>query len=123
MRHVSIVKGSIDTGSIVRGRIVIVVAGTSLALGGCFTTSTDYQQDAEDFILTDDDLATSLGTAEDPLGFDSATCEKPVNQDAGTAFPCTAIDENGAVWEFSAEIGDGGTYEVNVSRDPRTQRD
>ena len=123
MRPVSIVKGPFLTGRIVARRIVMVVAGTSIALSGCFTTSTDYQQDAEDFILTDDDLATSLGTADDPLVFDSATCEKPVNQDAGTAFPCTAIDENGAVWEFSAEIGAGGTYEVIVARDPRTQRD
>jgi len=123
MRPVSIVKGRILTGRIVAARAIIVAASTSVALSGCFTTSTDYQQDAENFILTDDDLATGLGTTDDPLVFDSATCEKPVDQNAGTTFPCTAIDENGAVWEFSAEIGAGGTYEVIVARDPRTQRD
>jgi len=90
------------------GRIVIAVAGTSIALGGCFTTSTDYQNHAEEFILTDEDLAAGLGTADDPLVFDSATCEKPADQKAGTTFPCTAIDENGAVWEFSVEIGRDG---------------
>ena len=46
-----------------------------------------------------------------------------MDQNAGTTFPCTAIDENGEIWEFSAEIGGGGTYEVIVARDPRTQRD
>lgn len=105
------------------GRIVIAVAGTSIALGGCFTTSTDYQNDAEDFILTDEDLAAGLGTADDPLVFDSATCEKPADQNAGTTFSCSAIDENGAVWEFSVEIGAGSTYDVTVARDPRTAPD
>jgi len=104
-------------------RIVTAAAGTSIVLGGCFTTSSDYQHDAEDFILTNEDLATSLGTAEDPLAFDSATCEKPADQNEGTTFPCSAIDENGAVWEFSVEIGSGSTYDVEVARDPRTQRD
>ena len=111
------------SGHINTGRIVTAVAVASIVLGGCFTTSTDYQNDAENFILTDEDLATSLGTADDPLVFQSATCEKPIDQNVGTTFPCTAIDENGAVWEFSAEIGTGGTYEVIVARDPRTQRD
>ena len=110
-------------GRIVTCRTVSAVAGASILLSGCFTTSTDYQHDAEDFILTDDDLATSLGSAEAPLVFASATCEKPVDQNAGTTFPCTAIDENGAVWEFSVEIAAGGTYRVTVARDPRTQRD
>jgi hypothetical protein len=104
-------------------RVVATVAGTSIAVGGCFTTSTDYQHDAEDFILTDEDLAAGLGTADDPLVFDSATCESPVDRNEGTTFPCSAIDENGEVWEFTAEIGTGGTYQVIVARDPRTQRD
>ncbi len=46
-----------------------------------------------------------------------------MDQNAGTTFPCSAIDENGEIWEFSAEIGGGGNYEVIVARDPRTQRD
>ena len=123
MRPSQIVPGRMWTGRMFTGRFVVAVAGTSIALGGCFTTSTDYQDDAEDFILTDDDLAIGLGTTDDPLVFESATCEKPVDQNAGTTFPCTAIDENGEIWEFSAEIGAGGTYEVIVARDPRTQRD
>ncbi len=110
-------------GRIVTCRIVSAVAGASILLSACFTTSTDYQHDAENFILTDDDLATSLGSAEAPLVFASATCEKPVDQNTGTTFPCSAIDETGAVWEFSAEIAAGGTYRVTVARDPRTQRD
>ncbi len=104
------------------GLIVTAFACSSIALGGCFTTSADYQHDAENFILTDPDLASALGTADAPLAFDSATCEKPVSQNVGTTFPCAAIDANGAVWEFSVKIKAESTYEVNIARDPRTER-
>ena len=105
------------------GLIVTAAALGSIALAGCFTTSADYQHDAENFILTDQGLADALGTDETPLTFDSATCEKPDSQDPGTTFTCTAIDDNGADWQFSVEIKGESRYEVNVARDPRTQRD
>ena len=40
-----IVPGRMWTGRMFTGRFVAAVAGTSITLGGCFTTSTDYQQD------------------------------------------------------------------------------
>ena len=48
----------------------------------------------------------------------SAECEEPENRDTGTTFTCTAVDDNGGVWEFEAEIGDGDSYVLNVSRYP-----
>jgi hypothetical protein len=99
-----------------------VLCGTAV-LGGCFTTSADYQHDAEEFILNNEDLASAAGTEGDPLTFESATCEKPESQDAGTTFACTGIDDQQRVWEFEVDIQAENTYVVNVSRDPRTDRD
>lgn len=93
----------------------------TIALAGCFTTSADYQNDAEEFILTNDDLAAAAGTDDDPLVFESATCEKPESQDAGTTFSCSAIDELARAWMFEVEIQAESTYVVNVAPggDPR----
>ena len=95
-----------------------------MLLAGCFTTSADYQHDAEEFILTNEELASAAGTEGDPLTFESATCEKPERQDAGTTFACTGIDEQGRIWEFEVEIQAQNTYVVNVAPggDPRTDR-
>ncbi len=96
-----------------------LLVGASTVLAGCFTTSADYQHDAEQFILTNEDLASAAGTEDGPLTFESATCEKPESQNPGTTFACTGIDEQQRVWEFEVVIQEQSSYIVNVERDPR----
>ena len=93
-------------------RLLWFVAGT-LLLTGCFTTTTDFQNDAANFILTNDAMHEDLG-----VGFVSADCEEPENRDIGTTFLCTAVDDGGELWEFEAEIVDGDEYVLNLSRSP-----
>lgn len=90
-----------------------VTIACSLTVAGCFTTSADYQRDAEEFILGDEDLTAALG-----VGFTSATCEDPESQEVGTTFICTAVDDAGGDWEFEVEIQDANGYDINVSRRP-----
>ena len=89
------------------------LVGGALVLAGCFTSTTDFQDNAANFILYDENMHENLG-----VGFVSAECEEPENRDTGTTFTCTAVDDNGGVWEFEAEIGDGDSYVLNVSRSP-----
>lgn len=100
-----------------RRRALLAPLGLTLAcsviVGGCFTTSADYQRDAEAFILGDEDLAAALG-----IGFTSATCEEPASQAVGTTFTCTAQDDAGSYWEFEVEIQESNGYDINVSRRP-----
>jgi hypothetical protein len=90
----------------------LFVAAT-LTMAGCFTTSADYQRDAEEFIMNDESLSEALGVT-----FTSANCEDPESQDPGTTFICTAKDDADRDWEFEIEITGANGYEVNVSRRP-----
>ena len=93
----------------------------SLTAAGCFTTSADYQRDAEEFIVGDEDLQTALFPVSSSSGakeFTSATCEDPESQAVGTTFVCTAVDDAGGDWEFEVEIQDSNGYAINVSRRP-----
>jgi len=87
------------------------------ALTGCFTTAADFGNDAESFILTNDDLRDAL-FADTDVTFETATCVEPDSQDEGTTFPCTGIDSTGATWEFEVVITGSSEYEVNLSRAP-----
>lgn len=90
----------------------IVLAG-GLVLSGCFTSTADFQNDAEKFILEDEGLAEAVETT-----FSTADCEEPVDQNPDTTFTCIAIDGEGEEWEFEIVILDSDEYEVNVSRFP-----
>ncbi|MEM9515500.1 MAG: hypothetical protein AAGA42_11650 [Actinomycetota bacterium] len=96
--------------------IAAVTAGALLA--GCFTSTADFQRDAEDFIENNEELSTALGEPGPPLDFVSATCDEPANRDPGTTFECEGTDENDDVWGFEIVILDGNEYEVNVSEFP-----
>ncbi|HSL74697.1 MAG TPA: hypothetical protein VK853_09520 [Ilumatobacteraceae bacterium] len=91
------------------GLLVAAVVG----VGGCFTTTADYRQEAETFIVDDDTIAGELGVA-----MVSATCDEPTDQEPGTTFACTAIDADGAEWGFAVEIRDDNRFEVSVSAFP-----
>lgn len=95
--------------------ILVVLAASGLS--GCFTNSADFSNDAETFIVENEELRQALfGDTE--TRFVEATCEEPENRDVGTTFPCTAQDSEAATWEFEIEITGSAEYEVNVSRFP-----
>jgi len=91
-----------------------VALAAGLTLSGCFTSTADFQNDAEQFILEDEGLAEALETT-----FTTADCEEPVDQNAGTTFTCEAVDSTGETWEFEITIQESNEYEVNVSRFPK----
>jgi hypothetical protein len=90
-----------------------ITLAAGLALGGCFTSTADFQNDAEKFILENEGLAEAVETT-----FTTADCEEPVDQNADTTFTCVAVDSEGQEWEFEIVILDSDEYEVNVSRFP-----
>jgi hypothetical protein len=102
-----------------RGTLLATVAMVALPIGmsACFTTAADFQDDAETFIVENDELREAL-LSEADARFVDATCDEPANQDEGTTFACTATDSNGATWEFEIEITSSSEYEVNLSRAP-----
>jgi len=102
---------------------VLALALTATGLSGCFTTTADFSNDAEEFIVENEGLRDALrdgGQLAPTASFATATCTDPENQDVGTTFPCTATDSTGAVWEFEIEITDDNEYEVNLSRAPES---
>jgi hypothetical protein len=96
---------------------VASLAVLTMGLAGCFTTTADFRNDAETFIEENDELREALFSGSD-TAFETATCVEPGNQDEGTTFPCTAIDSEGATWEFEIVITGSTEYEVNVARQP-----
>jgi hypothetical protein len=96
----------------VLGWIALPVTCT-LALSACFTTTADFREEAEQFIVEDPSIAESLDVA-----MTSATCEEPPDREAGTVFACTAIDANGDQWGFDVTIADSDSIELNVSARP-----
>jgi len=92
-------------------RLAVLALGTTVMLTGCFTTSADYQRDAEKYI--DSDVADVVGAE-----FVSVACEEPRTQDVGEHFLCTAVDRDGGEWEFDVEITAKNEFTVNESRKP-----
>lgn len=90
-----------------------IALAAGLTLSGCFTSTADFQNDAEKFILEDEGLAGAVETT-----FTTAECEEPVDQNPDTTFTCIAVDSEGGEWEFEIVILDSDEYEVNVSRFP-----
>lgn len=89
------------------------VTALALTLTGCFTTTADYRQKAEEFIVEDEDVAAKLAVT-----LVSATCEEPADQEVGTVFTCTAVDDNGETWGFDVEIAESDRIELTVSDQP-----
>lgn len=101
----------------VRPMVPVALLVLGAALSGCFTTAADFQHDAENFILEDDDLQAEL-FEDTGVTFVSATCAEPADQEVDTTFACTAADSDGRAWEFEIVITGKSGYEVNVSRRP-----
>lgn len=98
-------------------RASVGVLAATIALGGCFTSGTDFADDAEEYIVDDERLRSALFPDSD-TSFTEATCADPGSSDVGTTFTCTAVDSAGGAWEFAIEITSRNDYEVNVSRFP-----
>ena len=92
-------------------RRLTAAAGMAISLTGCFTTTADFKQDAENYISSE--VSTAVGAT-----FQAVTCEEPASQAVGTRFTCSAIDDNGGVWEFDNLIDAENEFTVNVSRRP-----
>lgn len=91
--------------------VSLVVAASTLGLAGCFATTTDYQRDAEAYIA--DAVAEALDAS-----FTQVECQRPVDQNVGTRFECTALDDANGTWVFENEITDDDAFEVNVFSRP-----
>ena len=89
----------------------LIVACGALALTSCFDTTTNYQRDAEAYI--DDTVADVLGAS-----FRQVECERPIDQNVGTRFECTALDDTNGTWVFDNEITADNEFEVNVFSRP-----
>jgi hypothetical protein len=83
----------------------------SVMLAGCFTSTADFKSDAEAFIA--DQVAAELDVV-----LESVNCDAPLDQDVGTRFACTAISEDGGLYEFDNVIDEPGKFTVNISRLP-----
>lgn len=101
--------------------LAVVPLTVMLAAGltGCFTTSADFGDDAESYLLENETLRDTLFPDTDTT-FTTATCDDPADQDVDTTFMCTATDSDGGAWEFEMVITGSSAYEVNVSRFPDT---
>jgi len=90
-----------------------LVIGASMAVAGCFTSTADFRDEAETFIVDEVTIRD-----EPDVSFPTATCEEPAQQDPGTVFGCTALDNEGATWTFEVTIEDDNRILVSVSDRP-----
>lgn len=90
-----------------------LVVGALVAVTGCFTSTADFREEAETFIV---DEVTIPG--ETDVSFAAATCEEPASQDPGTVFGCTATDNEGATWTFDVTIEEDNRILVSVDERP-----
>lgn len=95
----------------VPARSCIAAVAAAVLLGGCFTSTADFANDAEDFIA--EQVASQLD-----VDFLSVDCDEPARQDVGTRFACTATDTSGGVWTFDNEITAENEFTVNLDRRP-----
>jgi hypothetical protein len=94
-----------------RAAPLALTIGIAAVLAGCFTTSADFKNDAENYIA--DEVAPVL-----EVEFVTVDCDEPVTQDVGTRFECRATDTAGGEWVFDNEISDENEFTVNVDRAP-----
>jgi hypothetical protein len=93
--------------------LIALALAFPLTLAGCFTTTADYRKKAEEFIVEDEGVAAELG-----VSLVSATCVEPADQEVGTVFACTAVDDTGGAWGFDVEIAESDRIELTVSDRP-----
>jgi hypothetical protein len=105
----AVISGTGDTAMVGAPRLArSLIAG--LALVGTMTacrTSTDtrgHQRLAADTIVEQ--------AAKQGVELRNANCEKPTSANVGTSFKCTAEDQDGFEFRFTAEIAPDDTYNI-----------
>ena len=92
-------------------RFPLIVVPCALVLAACFTSTVDYQRDAEGYITST--VAEKVGAS-----FTQVECERPVDQNIGTRFECTALDDSNGTWVFDNEITAENEFSVTVFSRP-----
>jgi hypothetical protein len=92
-----------------RRYVIPALAGLAFAgVAACSPDAGDFKSDAEEFIEDDDgDVESQLDVA-----LSDASCEDPASSDVGSTFACTAVGEDGTVYDFTVEITGDNSYEV-----------
>jgi hypothetical protein len=94
-----------------RGALHALTGVAAVTLAGCFTTSADFVDDAEEYISTT--VAIELG-----VEFTTVECTDPQSQAVGTRFVCTAIDSDDGTWTFDTKIDAKNEFTVTLDRSP-----
>ena len=93
--------------------LIIAAASAGLfLLAACSNDGTDFKENAEAFIESTE-VETQAGTT-----FTDAACTEPSKIEAGETFTCTAVDADGATWDFDLEVKSENSYEI-VGGQPR----
>lgn len=84
--------------------MIAATAGLALFAVACSNDESDFKDNAEEFIQSDE-VESQLGTT-----FTGATCSEPPKVEAGQTFTCTATAADGVVWEFTANVTSESSY-------------
>lgn len=94
-------------------RRIAIPALTGLAavavLAACSPDESDFKQEGEDFINSNDEIETAVGG-----DVNDAECEQPADTEVGTVYSCTASNAAGDSFVFTVEIT--GDKELTVQR-------
>lgn len=86
--------------------LIPFAVGLALVTAACSNDETDFKDDAEKFIESDE-VESQLGTT-----FSDAACTEPAKIEAGQTFTCTAVAADGVTWDFTAEVASENAYNI-----------
>lgn len=90
--------------------LAAATAGGAVALAACSNDTTTYKDETEKFIEEEDgEIADAQQTV-----FSQAECEEPESIDVGTAYTCTAVDDEGTTYVFDAVIDGENSFTVQA---------
>lgn len=84
--------------------IIAATAGLALFASACSNDESDFRDNAEKFIESDD-VESQLGTT-----FSDTSCTEPPKVEAGQTFTCTSTAADGVKWTFTAELTSDSSY-------------
>ncbi|CAN5620699.1 hypothetical protein BH10ACT2_BH10ACT2_09670 [soil metagenome] len=88
-------------------KLIIAAASTGIfLLAACSNDGKDFKENAESFIES--------SKVEDQAGttFTEASCTEPAKIETGQDFTCTAVDADGATWDFNLKVTGDNSYEI-----------